>query len=68
MPQYLATNAGEKVPVAVKVEKLNPTVTLVYYETKDMSEQQDVTFVRFTLDNDGKVVSMNADQKPLARK
>lgn len=66
--QYLATTPGEKVPVSVKVEKLNPVVTLVYYATVDLSEQTDLTVVRFTLGADGTVVASNFDQKPLARR
>lgn len=66
--QYLATTAGEKVPVSVKVEKLNPTVTLVFYETLDVTEQKDITFVRFLVGADGTVTNTTADPKPLARR
>ena len=66
--QYLATTPGEKVPVSVKVEKLNPVVSLVYYATVELSEQTDLTVVRFTLGADGTVVASNFDQKPLARR
>ncbi len=66
--QYLATNITDRVPVSVKVEKLNPVVTLVYYATIEMHDQMEETVIRFTLDNDGKVVASNADPKSLVRR
>ena len=66
--QYLATSISDHIPVSVKIEKLNPVVSLVYYATLDMHDQREETVARFTLDNDGKVVGMNFDQKSLARR
>ena len=56
--QYLAT-APDPVPVSVTVEKLNPTVTLVYYETVMLEKRAEKTVVRFTLDTDGKVTNVS---------
>ncbi|PPQ34434.1 hypothetical protein CCS01_10865 [Rhodopila globiformis] len=49
-------NSPNKIPVSIKVEKLNPTASVVYYGTHDFDHKgQEETFVRFTLDADGKV-------------
>jgi len=48
---------NDSIEVTIKVEKLNP-YSLVYVGTKILSYQGDEkTFVRFTLDLDGKVIS-----------
>jgi hypothetical protein len=52
---FLATSTN-KLPVSVKVEKLNPTASVVFYGTQEFDHKgQEETFVRFTLDPDGKV-------------
>jgi len=52
---FLATSTN-KLPVSVKVEKLNPTASVVFYGTHEFDHKgQEETFVRFTLDPDGKV-------------
>ncbi len=57
--EFLAGSEG-KIPVSVKVEKLNPTAAVVYYGTHDFDHKgQEDTFVRFTLDADGKVGDVN---------
>ena len=57
--EFLAASE-DKVPVSVKVEKLNPTAAVVYYGTHDFDHKgQEDTFVRFTLDADGKVGDVN---------
>jgi hypothetical protein len=64
---FLATSAA-KVPVSVRVEKLNPTATVVYYGTLEFDHTgQEQTFVRFTLDTDGNVGDVNTRPKSLAR-
>jgi len=64
---FLATSAA-KVPVSVKVEKLNPTATVLYYGTLEFDHtSQEQTFVRFTLDPDGNVNDINTRPKSLAR-
>jgi hypothetical protein len=53
--EFLATS-NAKVPVSIKVEKLNPTASVVYYGTQEFDHKgQEETFVRFTLDADGKI-------------
>jgi hypothetical protein len=57
--EFLAASA-KKIPVSVKVEKLNPTATVIYYGTHEFDHKgQEETFVRFTLDKDGKVLDVN---------
>jgi hypothetical protein len=52
---FLATSTN-KFPVSVKVEKLNPTASVVFYGTQEFDRKgQEETFVRFSLDPDGKV-------------
>ena len=43
----------EPVPVAVKVEKLNPTVQVVYYDTIMLERMVERTAVRFTINDSG---------------
>ncbi len=57
--EFLATSA-DKVPVSVKIEKLNPTASVVFYGTHEFDHKgQEETFVRFVLDGDGKVGEVN---------
>jgi len=54
--------------VSVKVEKLNPTASVVYYGTLDFDHKgQEETFVRFTLDEKGQVSDVNTRPKSLVR-
>ncbi len=60
--QEFLANTSDKVPVSVKVEKLNPTASVVYYGTQEFDHKgQEETFVRFTLDADGKVGDVNTN-------
>src|SRR6195952_4204143 len=60
--EFLAPTT-QKVPVSVKVEKLNPTASVVFYGTQDFDHKgQEETFVRFTLDNEGKVSDVNTER------
>jgi hypothetical protein len=53
--EFLA-NTTNKIPVSIKVEKLNPTANVVFYGTHEFDHKgQEETFVRFVLDRDGKV-------------
>ena len=62
---YLKQTPGT-VPVTVKVEKLNPSVSVVFYGSVDMVEEsQEETVVRFTLDAEGGLSNVNAVQKSL---
>jgi hypothetical protein len=57
-----------KMPVSVKVEKLNPTATVVFYDTHEFDHKgQEETYVRFTLDGDGQVTDLNTRAKSLVR-
>jgi hypothetical protein len=48
------------------VEKLNPNVSLVYYDTVELTGSGDEkTAVRFTLDADGDVIDTNQRPKRL---
>jgi hypothetical protein len=58
----------DRVPVTVKVEKLNPVATVLYYGTLEFDHKgQEETFVRFTLDADGQVSDVNTKSKSLVR-
>jgi hypothetical protein len=58
----------DKVPVTVKIEKLNPIATVIYYGTIEFDHKgQEETFVRFTLDADGQVSDVNTKSKSLVR-
>jgi hypothetical protein len=58
----------DKVPVSVKVEKLNPVATVIYYGTIEFDHKgQEETFVRFSLDADGQVSDVNTKSKSLVR-
>jgi hypothetical protein len=58
----------DKVPVSVKVEKLNPVATVIYYGTIEFDHKgQEETFVRFTLAADGQVSDVNTKSKSLVR-
>ena len=62
---YLAVT-NKPVPVSVKVEKLNPQVEIVYYETFNLDHAgHERTAVRFRLDKDGGVVGTNSIAKSL---
>ena len=59
-------NYNEPVPVSVKVEKLNPVVTLVYYGVHSLNRAgMEVTATRFVLDNIGAVASTSGLPKAL---
>ena len=56
---YSATT-NEPVPVHVKIEKLNPTVTVLYYETINLNRTgQEETVARFVIDESGYIVTNN---------
>jgi len=62
---YLRQSPGT-VPVSVKVEKINPSVSVVYFGTVNLTrESQEETVVRFTLDKDGGVTDINSQPKSL---
>ena len=62
---YLATT-NAPVSVAVKVEKVNPTVEVVHYDTLVLDHAgQERTAVRFRVADSGKVVDVNHQDKSL---
>ena len=64
---FLATTA-DPVPVAVKVEKLNPKVEVIFYDRLFLDHTGDEkTAVRFTIDEKGNVVDINTRPKSLIR-
>src|SRR6516165_5770320 len=62
---YLATTAAP-VPVAVKVEKVNPAVEVVHYATLILDHTgQERTAVRFRVVDNGSIVDVNHREKSL---
>ena len=63
---HYQSNYSEPLPVTVKVEKLNPSVTLVYYGTRELKGVGDEqTAVRFTIGADGELVGTSELPKAL---
>ncbi|MDH3641461.1 MAG: hypothetical protein OES38_05160 [Gammaproteobacteria bacterium] len=63
---HYQANYAEPLPVTVKVEKLNPTVSLLFYGTRELTGVGDEqTAVRFTIDGNGEVSGTNELPKPL---
>lgn len=64
---YIATGA-EDIPVTVKVEKINPNLQVVFYDTLTLNHRGDEkTAVRFTLDGEGNVSDVNNRSKSLVQ-
>ena len=62
---YLATT-GTPVPVAVKVEKVNPAVEVVHYDTLMLDHTgQERTAVRFRVADNGGILDVNHREKSL---
>lgn len=58
--------SGGAVPVTIKVEKINPKLSVVYYDTVLLEKKGDErTAVRFTLDSAGTVSDINTRQVSL---
>ena len=63
---HYKSNYSAPLPVTVKVEKLNPSVSLVYYDTVELTGSGDEkTAVRFTLDENGAVTGTSQRPKKL---
>jgi hypothetical protein len=64
---YLATSpTNAPVPVSVKVEKINPTVDIVYYDTLLLNHADpEKTAVRFKVAEDGSVTDISHTEKSL---
>ena len=67
---HMYRKAGKTpVPVTVTLEKLNPTVTLIYSTTQILSVKwEEKTIIRFTLDPDGEVIDTRFLYMPLVSK
>ncbi len=62
---YLATTAAP-VPVSVKIEKVNPTVEVIFYDTMILDHMgQEKTAARFKVAENGNVVDVNHRDKSL---
>jgi hypothetical protein len=58
--------SGEPVPVTVKVEKINPKVSVVYYGSVTLNKKADEkTVLRFSVDDAGNVSGINTRQTSL---
>jgi hypothetical protein len=63
---HYQANYNDPLPVTIKVEKLNPSVSLLYYGTRELTGVGDEqTAVRFTIDSNGEVSGTNELPKPL---
>jgi len=64
--KYFANTPLVPVPVAVKVEKLNPTVEIIYADATILDRVgQEKTAVRFRVADDGSVTDVYHDEKSL---
>lgn len=64
---FVATST-DPVPVSVKVEKINPRVQVVSYDTVELDHRgQEETIVRFTVGDDGEVTRIGHEPKSLTR-
>ncbi|MCX7062915.1 MAG: hypothetical protein NTZ11_18760 [Gammaproteobacteria bacterium] len=62
------SNATAPVPVQVNVVKVNPVLTVLYYDTVQLTRQgEEKTAVRFTVLPDGSVTNINTLQKSLVK-
>jgi hypothetical protein len=66
--QYYLATQHDPVPVAVKVEKINPTVEVIHYDTMMLDRAgQEKTAVRFRVAQDGSVTDTNHIEKSLVQ-
>ena len=65
---HYVANGVDPVPVTVKVERINPSVEVVYYGTVDLDHRgQEETVIRFTLDDEGNPSDLNNRFKSLTQ-
>ncbi len=58
--QYYKSSSGQPVPVTVKIEKVNPSLKVVYIDKIVLENEDDeLTVLRFTLDANGEVADIN---------
>jgi hypothetical protein len=66
---YYESKNGEPVPVNVSVVKVNPRAEVVFYGTVNVARKGDeVTAVRFTVNQEGKVEAVNTLAKTLVER
>lgn len=64
---YYASQTQQPVPVEVRVVKVNPQLSVVYYGHVELQRlNQEATAVRFSVTADGQVARVNTLPKPLA--
>ena len=62
--QYYKSNTQQPVPVTIKIEKVNPSLKVVYVDKVVLENEDDeLTVLRFYLDANGEVASINHLQK-----
>jgi len=66
--QYYLATQNAPVPVSVKVEKINPMVEVIHYDTIMLDHAgQERTAVRFRMAEDGSVTDINHTEKSLVQ-
>ena len=66
---YYATEDMQPVPVTIRVDKVNPRLEVLYYETITLEKKDDEkTAVRFTVLGNGAVTNINHIAKSLVAK
>jgi hypothetical protein len=66
---YYATENDQPVKVTVRVDKVNPTLEVLYYDAITLTRKdEEKTALRFTLGSDGKVIGINHVPKSLVEK
>jgi hypothetical protein len=65
---HYVANGVDPVPVTVKVERINPSVEVVFYGTVELDHRGDEqTAIRFTLDAEGNPSNLNNRFKSLTQ-
>lgn len=65
---HYVANGVDPVPVTVKVERINPELEVVYYDTVELDRRGDEeTVIRFTLDAEGNYSNLNDRFKSLTQ-
>jgi hypothetical protein len=63
---YYDSETNEPVPVTVRVAKVNPVLKIAFYEDVILQQRGDeVTAVRFTVDEDGEIANVNTLAKSI---
>jgi hypothetical protein len=64
---YFATGTDKPVPVTVRVDRVNPTLEVAYYDTLTLEKKGDEkTALRFRINEDGSIGGINHIPKQLA--